>query len=117
MNLLKLVVTCVAIAIAAFVVYRLYEQRETARLNNEAATLVGQGQYAQAVERLQAAQRNDPDNPTIWKNLGTAYEELDDPRRAIEAYERSLALWADQPALRTRLEALKKIAAHRAPAP
>jgi tetratricopeptide (TPR) repeat protein len=56
-------------------------------LGDHAGARIG---YQEAVER-------DPNRPEIWKNLGSAYERLENPDEALRCYERALTLDAALP--------------------
>jgi tetratricopeptide (TPR) repeat protein len=50
------------------------------------------GRYREAIARLEAAVKLDPDAPDLWYNLGVVHEKLGDADEAIAAYERYLKL-------------------------
>ena len=50
------------------------------------------GRYAEAIESLETAARNGPNNFVVWGNLGDAYRCKGLADKAAEAYGRSLAL-------------------------
>lgn len=50
------------------------------------------GRYREAIARLEAAVKLDPDAPDLWYNLGVVHEKLGDADEAIVAYERYLKL-------------------------
>lgn len=108
MNFLKAIIAIVAIGAAGYFVYHVYQVRQTADLNNRASSLLEQGKFAQARDLLERASKKDPGNPVLWKNLGAAYEGLKDVVKAIEAYERSLALNPAQTDVSDNLAILKK---------
>jgi len=105
----KTIVGVVAIVAAAALVYFVVGAHRTADLNNRAMGLIEQSRFAEARDLLEQASRRNPNNPVIWRNLGTAYEGLREPAKAVQAYERSLALRPDQTELRAELAALKKL--------
>jgi cytochrome c-type biogenesis protein CcmH/NrfG len=105
---IKMIIAIIAIGIAGWFVYRNYQVRQTAGLNNRAMTLIDQSKFAEARDLLEQARRRDPGNFRIWKNLGVAYEGLKDVAKAVESYERSLALNGAQPDIRDNLAILKK---------
>ena len=45
--------------------------------------------------------RKDPKNPSAWAELGNLYFDSDQPKEAIEAYNRYLAIQPDNPDVRT----------------
>jgi len=108
MKVFRIIAAIVAVAAAAFVVYHFHERRATARLNNEAKLLLDQNRYAEACAKLELARRKDSQNHVIWKNLGIAYEGLGRLAKAVDAYERSLAIAPNQPDVRRNLEMLKR---------
>ncbi len=50
------------------------------------------GRYREAIARLEAAVKLDPDAADLWYNLGVVHEKLGDADEAIAAYERYLKL-------------------------
>jgi len=108
MKVAKVVIAIVAIGIALWIVFNRFQTRLTASLNNDAFALLGQEKFAEARDLLEQARTRDPNNPAIWKNLGAAYQGLKNLPKAIEAYERSLALNSNQLELRDAVAALKK---------
>ncbi|HEY1491475.1 MAG TPA: FG-GAP-like repeat-containing protein, partial [Steroidobacteraceae bacterium] len=65
-------------------------------LESALRTLQG-GDAATAQTMLEALTRQDPKSAPAWRALGSAYQQLHQPRRAIEAYQRALALAPDSP--------------------
>jgi Flp pilus assembly protein TadD len=87
---------------------RLTEARQLDPRNVPAAINLGgayilQGKFSQAVPVLEAAAQLEPDNVMIWTNLAAAYlgklpfASMENQDRAIQAYERALALDAHVP--------------------
>lgn len=58
---------------------------------------------ARMFEALEAEAESNPDNPDIWTALGNAYFDAGQHRKAIAAYEKSLAIEPDDPDVRTDL--------------
>jgi cytochrome c-type biogenesis protein CcmH/NrfG len=52
----------------------------------------GQLEMAAALANLEQATRDNPDDARAWANLGNAYFDTEQPRKAIEAYHKSLEL-------------------------
>jgi tetratricopeptide (TPR) repeat protein len=51
-----------------------------------------QSQWAQKIASLQLAAQQNPNNAETWTQLGHAYFDTDQPAKAIEAYNKSLAI-------------------------
>ena len=109
MKAARIIVVVVAICVAGYFVFSNIQARRVAPLNNQAMELLDQKKYAEARDLLERARRIAPNNPIINKNLGFAYEGLDDTARAVEAYERSLSANPNQPDLRVTVAELKAI--------
>ena len=62
-----------------------------------------QSQFVQAIESLQFAVQQNPNNAEAWTKLGHAYFDSDQPVKAIEAYNKSLAIIPSNPAVLTDL--------------
>jgi tetratricopeptide (TPR) repeat protein len=62
-----------------------------------------QNQLEQTIASLQLAAQQNPDNAEIWTRLGHAYFDSDQPGKAIEAYNKSLAIIPDNPPVLTDL--------------
>jgi len=105
----RIIVAIAAICVAGYFVLSNLQARRIAPLNNEAMALLEQKKFAEARDLLERARRIAPNNPIINKNLGAAYEGLDDTTKAIEAYERSLSANPNQPDLREAVAELKAI--------
>lgn len=52
----------------------------------------GQQEMVAALANLEQATRDNPDDARAWANLGNAYFDTEQPRKAIEAYHKSLEL-------------------------
>jgi hypothetical protein len=65
-------------------------------LESAVRTLQG-GNAGTARSMLETLTRQDPASAPAWRALGSAYQQLHEPRRAIEAYQRALALEPDSP--------------------
>lgn len=107
MKAIRVVAALVAIVLAAAVVYHFHMRRQAARLNNEAKVLLDQGRYADALVRLERVRRIEPDNHVVWRNLGVAYEGLNQNAKALEAFERSLRLNPAQPDVKEKVGSLR----------
>lgn len=59
-----------------------------------AAPAVG---YQQKIKMLEGLLANDPNNRNAWVELGNSYFDLNQPVKAIEAYDKALALGPDDP--------------------
>ncbi|MDR2855917.1 MAG: tetratricopeptide repeat protein [Methanomicrobiales archaeon] len=59
-------------------------------------TLIREGDVEEAVDILQRAVEIDPKQGGLWLDIGAAYESLEQPQRAVFAYEKALA-WKDTP--------------------
>jgi len=76
---------------------RLYSDHFDAALNLGAAYVL-EKRFADAVGVLEPLSEVQPDNPMVWTNLGAAYlgnpvlSRDEDQRRAIDAFERAIAL-------------------------
>lgn len=53
---------------------------------------IQQDQWAQKISSLQLAAQQNPNNAEVWAQLGHAYFDTDQPAKAIEAYNKSLAI-------------------------
>ncbi len=62
-----------------------------------------QSQYAQALPSLQLAVQQNPNNADTWAQLGHAYFDTNQPAKAIEAYNKSLAIIPSNPPVLTDL--------------
>lgn len=62
-----------------------------------------QNQYAQAIESLQFAVQQNPNNAEAWAQLGHAYFDSNQPVKAIEAYNKSLSIIPSNPPVLTDL--------------
>jgi len=62
-----------------------------------------QGQIGEAIGSLQLAVQQNPDNAEAWTQLGHAYFDSDQPAKAIEAYNKSLAIIPNNPPVLTDL--------------
>jgi tetratricopeptide (TPR) repeat protein len=62
-----------------------------------------QNQIIQAIESLQFAVQQNPDNAEAWTQLGHAYFDSNQPAKAIEAYTKSLAIIPSNPPVLTDL--------------
>lgn len=62
-----------------------------------------QNQIIQAIESLQFAVQQNPDNAEAWTQLGHAYFDSNQPAKAIEAYAKSLAIIPSNPPVLTDL--------------
>lgn len=62
-----------------------------------------QSQYAQAIASLQLAAQQNPNNAETWTQLGHAYFDSKQPAKAIEAYNKSLAIIPGNPPVLTDL--------------
>ncbi len=108
MKAVRVIIGIVAVGVAGWFLLQNLRMRETAGMNNRALALIEQKNFAEARDLLEQARRRDAANPSIYKNLGVAYEGLKDVPKAIEAFERSLALKPDQPDVREHVDLLKK---------
>jgi tetratricopeptide (TPR) repeat protein len=66
------------------------------KLNYALALLRVQGREQEAIERLQAVQRQDPSLPHTWFNLGIYYKRQGDAKQAIAQFEGMLARTPDE---------------------
>ncbi len=84
---------------------------EIARRHFDRGTaLYGEGKYAEAIAEFEAA-RNAKPVPALDYNIGRAYDRMEHPRDAIEAYERYLTRAPNAPdaaEVRARVSALKE---------
>jgi len=62
-----------------------------------------QTQIIQAIESLQFAVQQNPNNAEAWTKLGHAYFDSNQPAKAIEAYNKSLAIIPGNPSVLTDL--------------
>ncbi len=62
-----------------------------------------QNQALQAIESLQFAVQQNPNNADAWTKLGHAYFDTNQPAQAIEAYNKSLAIIPGNPPVLTDL--------------
>lgn len=60
-------------------------------------------QYAQAIASLQLSAQQNPNNADTWTQLGNAYFDSNQPFKAVEAYNKSLALIPSNPPVLTDL--------------
>ncbi|MDH3892635.1 MAG: tetratricopeptide repeat protein [candidate division Zixibacteria bacterium] len=66
-----------------------------------------QGDTQEALRRYQQAVDLEPDNPVVLGNCGVFYREINEPDRAIEYIEKSLAINSDQVVLKRHLGELR----------
>ncbi len=71
------------------VVYSVYRTPAT---DGHRHAVSGQQEMAAALANLEQATRDNPDDARAWANLGNAYFDTEQPRKAIEAYHKSLEL-------------------------
>lgn len=109
MRAFKVIVAIGAVAFAAYVIYHFHERRQLAELNNRAVMLLDQDQFQEAADLLEQARRTDSENASVWKNLGIAYEGLKQYGRAVQAFERSLALDPTDTVVRNHIAQLKPV--------
>jgi tetratricopeptide (TPR) repeat protein len=62
-----------------------------------------QNQLLQQIESLQLTVQQNPNNAQAWTQLGHAYFDTDQPAKAIEAYNKSLAIIPSNPPILTDL--------------
>lgn len=62
----------------------------------------------QRLGKMEKDMEGTPGDAALTAQIGTTYENLGDVARAIEMYERSLNINANQPEIRQKLDALKK---------
>lgn len=87
------------------------DRARVGRLFNDAKVAFEAGDYVEAIDRLQRAYKLYPD-PDIYYRIGQAYEGLDDPAAAIEAYEAYLAARPeadDRTIVRDRVRNLRRL--------
>lgn len=75
---------------------------------NAGADAFRKGDFAGAVSIYEEAAGIDPSNPKVQESLGRAYESVADLPKAAVAYEKSLSLSAEQPAVLYRLAVLDR---------
>jgi predicted Zn-dependent protease len=79
------------------------DQRNVPGAINLGGAYILQGRHDRAIPILEAASRLEPDNPMVWSNLAAAYlgklplATAEGQQRAIDAYQRVLALDARAP--------------------
>lgn len=76
---------------------------QTGQQPNLAPLASQQAQVVQAIESLQFAVQQNPNNVEAWTNLGHAYFDSNQPVKAIEAYNKSLAIIPGNPSVLTDL--------------
>ncbi len=108
MKAVRIIIGIAAVGVAGYLWFQNFRVREIASLNNRALALIEEKKFAEARDLLEQARQRDPANPSVFKNLGVAYEGLKDIPKSIEAFERSLALKPDQPDIREHVDLLKK---------
>jgi len=81
-------------------------ERKRADVNNRAVALLSAGNAQAAADLLEQAVAQSPNDPLLHKNLGAAYDALEQPHQASVAYERSLDLEPAQPDVRKRFNEL-----------
>lgn len=79
----------------------------------DAKLLSMQGDLDSARSRLQQALDLEPTNTRALNALGEIYEKFDRPDRAAVLYERSLAVEPEQPIIRDKFQALRKLGVNR----
>jgi cytochrome c-type biogenesis protein CcmH/NrfG len=62
-----------------------------------------QAQLLQAIASLELSAQQNPNNAETWTQLGNAYFDSDQPAKAIEAYNKSLAIIPGNPSILTDL--------------
>lgn len=82
------------------VVYSVYR---TPTSDGQSQTASRQQEMAATLATLEQATRDTPDDARAWANLGHAYFDTDQPRKAIEAYHKSLELLPDDTNVMTDL--------------
>jgi tetratricopeptide (TPR) repeat protein len=74
-------------------------------MSNLARTLAAQGKFALAIPLYQKSielLQDDKDKAATWNRLGNVYRKLNDYERAIQAYQKAVALTDEDAGLLTR---------------
>jgi len=104
-------------SVATLIVLVLFYAGVRARSNHEELTrgkinagsdAFRKGDFAGAVKIYEEAAGIDPSNPKVHESLGRAYEAVNELPKAAGAYEKSLSLSAEQPAVLYRLAVLDR---------
>jgi len=66
------------------------KKAEIDRHVNNGVDLQGQGKYPQALEEYKLALAQNPNNDSIWVNIGTVYQAMKDYPNALQAYKQAL---------------------------
>ena len=71
------------------------QEEEVRAALESAATQISQGHYSEALDTLRRVESAEPDNPWMWFYRGTAEQQLGEPYRAMDAYDRALKILRD----------------------
>jgi cytochrome c-type biogenesis protein CcmH/NrfG len=86
---MMMAVITLVIGFAAGVGFTVYKTGSTSSLSSNPGQTTNSTQQTQALE---AEASNNPQNPVTWIQLGNSYYDADQHEKAIEAYEKALAL-------------------------
>lgn len=67
----------------------------TSKLSSQAANLLNEGKFKEAIEKYTEVISEDPSNPLFYYYRGTAFERTDDLEKALENYQKSAELKPD----------------------
>lgn len=80
----------------------------------QAAALLAQGQASAALTVLEPIEKAEPENPWLWFYRGTAYYQLGEPYRSMEAYDRAASILKElgnpDPELASRIHTQRTLA-------
>lgn len=69
------------------------DQSELTLIENDLGEIcMDRGEYEQALSHGRRILELDPDNPTVWYNIGKTYQALEDSEEALAAFKRSIEL-------------------------
>lgn len=95
---------CLVIGFLAGIVFSVYKLPGGAMMGGEGGgqqTAAGPGEMtpeqARVLLSLERETATNPDNVQAWTQLGHIYFDTDQPQKAIEAYDKALALESDNP--------------------
>jgi len=102
-NMILLLVAAVALGFIGGVVFSAYRLGGTTSATNAGGPMPITAQQEDMIASLLERTRNSPEDVEAWTQLGHLYFDTDQPVKAIDAYEKSLALDASRPDVWTDL--------------
>jgi cytochrome c-type biogenesis protein CcmH/NrfG len=102
-NMILLLVAALALGFIGGVVFSAYRLGGTTSTTNAGGPMPITAQQEDMIASLIEKTRNNPEDVEAWTQLGHLYFDTDQPVKAIDAYEKSLALDASRPDVWTDL--------------